>query len=197
MIELNNQLYLKIKAGDKNAFQDLFEKYYSSLFFYACKFVDDELARDLVHDIFIIFWQNKENINISSSLSAYLFRMVRNKSLQEIEKQKVRDNYNQEALHSLKLDEISYYNDGLKSIIELELEKKLKEALDKMPDGCRKVFVMSRFDGLKNKEIAEQLDVSVKAVEKQMTKALKILKLELKEYLSIMMYIYFKGSDFL
>ncbi len=193
MTDLNNQLYTKLKAGDKSAFQDLFEKYYTSLFFYACKFVDDELARDLVHDIFMIFWQNRENINITSSLSAYLFRMVRNRCLQEIERQKVRDDFNQESIQSLKLDELAYYNDGLKSIIELELEQKLKEAMDKMPDGCRKVFVMSRFDGLKNREIAEQLEISVKAVEKQMTKALKILKLELKDYLPLLMYLYFNG----
>ena len=119
--------------------------------------------------------------------------MVRNKCLKEIESQKVRDDFNQESLQSLKLDELAYYNDGLKSIIELELEQKLKEAMDKMPDGCRKVFVMSRFDGLKNKEIAEQLEISVKAVEKQMTKALKILKLELKDYLPLLMYLYFNG----
>lgn len=193
----NNQLYSKIKAGDSNAFQDMFEKYYTSLFFYACKFVDDELARDLVHDIFIIFWQNKENINIKTSLSAYLFRMVRNKCLQEIEKQKVRDNYNQETILSLKIDELSYYNEGFKSIIELELERKLEEALEKMPDGCRKVFIMSRFDGLKNHEIAEQLNVSVKAIEKQITKAIKIIKVELKEYIPLMAYVYFKISDFM
>lgn len=194
MTNLNNHLLSKLKAGNKNTFQELFEEYYTSMYFYACKFVDEDLARDLVHDVFMIFWQNKESITIKSSLSAYLFRMVRNKCLKEIERQKVRDNYSTESLH---LDELAYYNDGIKSIIQLELEEKLKEALDKMPDGCRQVFVMSRFNGLKNKEIAEQLGVSVKAVEKQITKALKILKLELKEYLPLLMYIYFKGSDFL
>jgi len=194
MTDLNNQLYTKLKAGDKNAFQELFEEYYTSMYFYACKFVDDDLARDLVHDVFMIFWQNKENITIKSSLSAYLFRMVRNKCLQEIERQKVRNNYSTEALN---LDELAYYNDGIKSIIELELEEKLKEAMDKMPDACRKVFIMSRFNGLKNKEIAEQLGISLKAVEKQITKALKILRLELKEYLPLLMYLYFNGSDFL
>jgi len=194
MTDLNNQLYTKLKAGDKNAFQELFEEYYTSMYFYACKFVDDDLARDLVHDVFMIFWQNKENITIKSSLSAYLFRMVRNKCLQEIERQKVRNNYSTEALN---LDELAYYNDGIKSIIELELEEKLKEAMDKMPDACRKVFIMSRFNGLKNKEIAEQLGISLKAVEKQITKALKILRLELKEYLPLIMYLYFNGSDFL
>ncbi|MPQ47464.1 RNA polymerase sigma-70 factor [Marinifilum sp. N1E240] len=194
MTDLHNQLYTKLKAGDKNAFQELFEEYYTSMYFYACKFVDDDLARDLVHDVFMIFWQNKENITIKSSLSAYLFRMVRNKCLQEIERQKVRNNYSTEALN---LDELAYYNDGIKSIIELELEEKLKEAMDKMPDACRKVFIMSRFNGLKNKEIAEQLGISLKAVEKQITKALKILRLELKEYLPLLMYLYFNGSDFL
>ncbi|GAB7086583.1 RNA polymerase sigma-70 factor [Marinifilum fragile] len=194
MTDLSNHLYSKLKAGNKYAFQELFEEYYTSMYFYACKFVDDDLARDLVHDVFMIFWQNKEHITIKSSLSAYLFRMVRNKCLQEIESQKVKDTYRTESLN---LDELAYYNDGIKSIIEIELEEKLKEAMDKMPDGCRQVFVMSRFNGLKNKEIAEQLGVSVKAVEKQITKALKILKLELKEYLPLLMYIYFKGSDFL
>ncbi|RKE04151.1 RNA polymerase sigma-70 factor [Marinifilum flexuosum] len=194
MTNLNNPLYSKLKAGNKNAFQELFEEYYTSMYFYACKFVDDDLARDLVHDVFMIFWQNKENITIKSSLSAYLFRMVRNKCLKEIERQKVRDDYSTESLN---LDELAYYNDGIKSIIELELEEKLKKAMDKMPDGCRKVFVMSRFSGLKNKEIAEQLGISVKAVEKQITKSLKILRLELKEYIPLLVYIYFNGRDFL
>lgn len=194
MTNLNNPLYSKLKAGNKSAFQELFEEYYTSMYFYACKFVDDDLARDLVHDVFMIFWQNKENITIKSSLSAYLFRMVRNKCLKEIERQKVRDDYSAESLN---LDELAYYNDGIKSIIELELEEKLKKAMDKMPDGCRQVFVMSRFNGLKNKEIAEQLGISVKAVEKQITKSLKILRLELKEYLPLLMYIYFNGRDFL
>ncbi|MCY1635780.1 RNA polymerase sigma-70 factor [Marinifilum sp. D737] len=194
MTNLNNPLYSKLKAGNKNAFQELFEEYYTSMYFYACKFVDDDLARDLVHDVFMIFWQNKENITIKSSLSAYLFRMVRNKCLKEIERQKVRDDYSTESLN---LDELAYYNDGIKSIIELELEEKLKKAMDKMPDGCRQVFVMSRFNGLKNKEIAEQLGISVKAVEKQITKSLKILRLELKEYLPLLVYIYFNGRDFL
>lgn len=194
MTNLNNSLYSKLKAGNKSAFQELFEEYYTSMYFYACKFVDDDLARDLVHDVFMIFWQNKENITIKSSLSAYLFRMVRNKCLKEIERQKVRDDYSAESLN---LDELAYYNDGIKSIIELELEEKLKKAMDKMPDGCRQVFVMSRFNGLKNKEIAEQLGISVKAVEKQITKSLKILRLELKEYLPLLMYIYFNGRDFL
>lgn len=193
MTDSDRELYLKLKAGDKSAFQNLFESYYKSLFFYACKFVDNEMSRDLVHDIFMIFWQNKENITITSSLSAYLFRMVRNKCLQEIEKQKVRDDFSQESIQSLRLDELNYYNDGFKSIIELELEEKLKQAMDRMPDACREVFVMSRFNGFKNKEIAEQLGVSVKAIEKQMTKALKILKQELKEYLPLLMYLYFNS----
>ncbi|MCT4672023.1 MAG: RNA polymerase sigma-70 factor [Prolixibacteraceae bacterium] len=187
MSEQQNQLFVKVKAGDIHAFQKLFEDYYTSLFYYACKFVDNEMARDKVHDIFILLWQKKEQIEIQTSVSAYLFRMVRNKCLQEIEKQKVRDRYCQE---NLKAEEIQYYNEGFKSIIEQELTQKLNETMLKMPPNCRKVFSMSRIDGLKNKEIAEQLNISIKAVEKQMTKALKIIRLELNEYLPLLIFIY-------
>lgn len=197
MKEFNKHLYHRIKDGDKDAFKLLFENYYTSLFFYACKFVDDELARDAVHDTFYYFWKKRDSLEITSSLNAYLFTMVRNRCLQQLEKQKVRDNYSKQVEVNLKIDEISYYNNGFQSLIEKELAEQLNNAILKMPKGCQTIFKMSRYDGLKNLEIAEQQGISIKAVEKQMTKALKILRVELKDYLPLISFIYFGGSDFM
>jgi len=186
----------RIKSGDENAFQLLFEKYYTSLFYYAVKFVESEQARDVVHDVFFAFWENRQRIVISTSLNAYLFQMVRNKSLQFLEKQKVRQKYAQQQELLLKMEEVNYYEEsqGARSIIEKELDEQLNNALAKLPQRCYEVFHMSRVNGLRNAEIAEELSITVKAVEKQMTKALKILRAELKDYLPLFLYFIHMGG---
>jgi len=188
MEQINNNLFNGKLSEDKQHFKVLFEKYYPSLFSYACKFVDSESAKDIVQDSFFIFWKNRDKIKIKTSFNSYLFRIVRNNSLQCINRLKDR-NINGIDL-SVVVDEINYYESGVNSLIELELENQISKALDMMPEKCRLVFEMSRYRKLKNKEIAEELGISVKAVEKHISKALKVLRLELNEYLPFLFIIF-------
>jgi len=117
-----------------------------------------------------------------------LFTMVRNSCLQHLEKQKVRNKYFQSTKLILQEEELRFYMEEKTSLIEQELEDKLNEVLDRLPDRCRQIFVLSRFENKKNKEIAEELNISVKAVEKQITKALATIRIEMKDFLPLLLF---------
>ncbi|MBW8327559.1 MAG: RNA polymerase sigma-70 factor [Prolixibacteraceae bacterium] len=169
-------------------FDEIFRHYSTPLFYYASKFVEDEAARDIVQDVFVKLWTD-QNLSIKLSLNALLFTMVRNSCFQQLEKQKVRNKYVESTKLSIQEDELRFYIDERTSLIELEMENKLTEVLDGLPERCRQIFKMSRFENKKNKEIAGELNISVKAVEKQITKALSTIRIELKDYLPLLIYL--------
>jgi RNA polymerase sigma-70 factor (ECF subfamily) len=164
----------------------LFSHYSKPLFYYALKFVDEESAKDIVQDVFFKLWED-QTITVARSLNGLLFTMVRNKCLQQIEKQKVRDDYRKSAGTRLKEDEILFYSTGSSSLIELELQKQLEKAVASLPEKCREVFILSRFQNKMNKEIAEELGISIKTVEKHISSALKFIRTELKDYLPLLL----------
>jgi len=172
---------------DRHAFEGLFRQYAKPLFYYAAKFVDDEAARDIVQDVFAKLWSD-EQITIRKSLNALLFTMVRNICLQHLEKQKVRNKFLTLSKLALQEEELRYYMDEKTSLIEQEMENRLNQAIEALPDRCRKVFVMSRYENKKNREIAEELNISVKAVEKQIARAMVILRSELKDFLPLVIF---------
>lgn len=167
---------------------EIFKQYSKPLFYYAAKFVDDEVARDIVQDVFVKLWDDN-NITIKHSLNALLFTMVRNNCLHHLEKLKVRNKYLESARLKIQEEELLFYMEEKTSMIEQELENKLNEVLNQLPERCRQIFVLSRFENKKNREIAEELDISVKAVEKQITKALYTIRTEMKDYLPLLMFI--------
>jgi len=169
-------------------FDELFRLYSRPLFYYAAKFVDDEVAKDIVQDTFEKLWAD-HHLSVRQSINALLFTMVRNNCLHNLEKQKVRNKYIESVRLVLKDEELHFYMEERTSLIEQELEQKLNEVLDKLPDHCQLIFRMSRFDNKRNKEIADELGISVKAVEKQITKALSTIRLELKDYLPLLVFL--------
>jgi len=169
-------------------FDGIFRQYAKPLFYYAAKFVGDEQAKDIVQDTFAKLWEDKSLV-ITKSLNSLLFTTIRNRCLQQLEKQKVRNKYAESKRQKLQTEELQFYIDERSSLMEQELEDKLNEVLKKLPDRCRQVFVMSRFENKKNREIAEELDISVKAVEKQISKALATIRLEMKDYLPLMLFL--------
>ena len=178
-----------VNHRDPELFEELFRHYSKSLFYFAAKFVEDEVARDLVQDVFFKLWSDP-SITIKHSVQSFLFTMIRNSCLQYIEKQKVRNRYVENAKSKLQQDELVYYMDEKTSLIQQEMEDRINEVINQLPDRCRLIFVMSRFDNKRNKEIAEELDISVKAVEKQISKALATIRTELKDYLPLLLFLY-------
>lgn len=180
-----NIAFQKFKTGDAKAFKFLFSRYFQSLYLFALKFVDDEIAKDLVQDCFYDLWRNREKVNIKSSLSAYLFTTVKNRCYTHLKKEQARSSANENIHLQLKTDELSYFLHSEKSVLEFDTVDRIKQTIAKLPERCREIFVESRFNGLTNSEIAEKCNISVKAVEKQISKALKAFREEFREFLAL------------
>jgi len=179
-----------IAEGDEMAFEGLFKSFFAELTIYATRFVEDmENAEEIVQDIFFNLWNNRLKLNINTSIKAYLYTTVRNTCLNLIKHKKVESKYREHFSRQLREDELKPedWMDGN------ELQKKINDTIDKLPPERKKVFVMSRFENLKYKEIAEQLDISVKTVENQMGKALKFLREELKDFLPLLVFLFLEN----
>lgn len=191
------EFYLKDGSFD---ISKLFLNYSKPLFYFALKFVDEEQAKDVVQDVFYKLWEDK-TLSISGSLNGFLFTMTRNRCLQIIEKQKVRAKYADAVHFRMQEDELLFYSNEHSSLIEAELKEQLEKAIEELPEKCREVFILSRFQNKRNKDIAEELGISVKMVEKHITKALRHIRLNLGDYLPLFLLLqtYFidpKNSDF-
>lgn len=179
----DDSLWQRLQAGEKTALQELFQRYYDNLVRFVSPILkDQDLARDLVQDMFYDLWVKREKIQISSSLKAYLYMACRNTALNRLKRearmQWTEDESDLETLHGTA--------DGTYDRIrEKDLQKRLAYALDQLPPKCRQVFELSRFDHLPYKEIAETLEISVKTVENQMTKALQVLRTHLLPHLKV------------
>ena len=167
-------------AGSKEAFEYLFTAYYPRLRNYASRFIADvDDVEDILQDCFVNLW-NRRMMLTGVSLSSMLFTMVRNGCLNFLKHKAIAEGYNTEELKQLSGSEALYNYDFFGSadeeLLYQELQRQIRDVLQSLPERSRQVFMMSRFDGLKNKEIAERLDISVKVVEKHITKSLTILR---------------------
>lgn len=153
---------------------------------FAVQFVQDpDAAKDIAQKVFINLWETRETIDPAKPVKSYLYTSVRNRCLNYI-----RDNkkYRSQTLDIELMEGVFFFeedNPGLS-----DLERQIKTALESLPEKCRQVFEMSRFEDKKYKEIAQELDISEKTVEAHMSKALKTLKEQLKEYLPLFCLIF-------
>ena len=190
---MKDQLALRIKLGDEQAFELLFRKYYVRLCGFANKFLNDpEEAREIVQEVFMKIWEGREDIDPEDSLQSYLFKIAQNNSLNRLRKLKVESRYVEifKLVYVENADFSSY-----ESIFTRELSDNIARAISTIPPKCRRVFELSRVDGLKYSEIARELHISVKTVEAQMSKALNILRIELKDYLEILIIVFIFGTS--
>ncbi|WP_052671202.1 RNA polymerase sigma-70 factor [Draconibacterium sediminis] len=181
-LNLESILFRKIKEGDYSAFSELFSKYYRPLFLFARKFVEEDLAKDFVQDCFYELWKNRKQIELKTTLSAYLFSIVKNRCYKYFEKERFRAGKQSEIEFQLKQEEINYFLHSEKSILEFEIRDRIQNTLEKLPPKCAQIFHDSRFNGLSNKEIAQKYELSIKTVEKHISKALKIFHDEFKDF---------------
>jgi len=190
MSQINeNNILRNLKNDEQSAFRLIFSKYYQPLFIFAQKFVDKDLAKDVVQDCFFDLWKNRETIKIKTSLSAYLFAIVKNRCYKHFKKEQLKSGQRQEVSFQLKQQELQYYINSEKSILEFGIKDRIEKVVGQLPEKCCLVFKESRFNGLTNKEISDKLNVSVKAVEKHITKALKIFRDEFKDIISILVVL--------
>ena len=168
----------RIRQGDIKQFESLFRSPYVSLVRYAKTLLkDQDASEEIVQDLFFRIWQDRGKIKIESSLNGYLFRSVHNRCLHFIEHSRIVEKHAEEMLFrqpesSESPSDILNYK---------ELQAKIATILEKLPERCGQIFYMNRFEGLKYNEIAEKLSVSVKTVEANMGRALKVFRKELTE----------------
>ncbi|MCW5912719.1 MAG: RNA polymerase sigma-70 factor [Cyclobacteriaceae bacterium] len=176
------QVLEKFRQGDQSTFEMIFRACYQPLCRYAFSFLNDkEEAEEVVQSAFISVWEKRSAIAIETSLKAYLYRMVRNSCLNVLKHEKVKQ---QHAAHELYVSETAT-DSVMHNVQATELESKIAEAMQTLPEQCRLVFQLSRFEELKYQEIADQLQISVKTVENHMGKALRLMREQLKEYLPL------------
>ena len=183
-------------TGDENKglnvdFEHLFKSHYKALHAYASVMLNhDSHAEEIVQGMFLKLWEKKENLSVQTSLKAYLYKCVYNDCLNYIQHTKTVLKYQDHAVYTMK-DSNGKTSDKLE---HNELQHRLEKALNDLPEQCRTIFQMSRFEELKYREIADQLGISIKTVENQMGKALKILRLKLVDFLPALLFIF--NSDY-
>jgi len=181
-----NEIANRIITGDVSAYEKLYRLMQPRLYAFCRKIIDDkEIARDIVQDVFVSFWENRTTTIIHTSLTSYIFRMTYLKCMNHIRQLKINNKYQNYAAIKIKESEMLFFDpdyniDG--SIFFNEIETLVNNAIDNLPDQCRDIFILSRFDGLEHKEIAKKLDISIRTVEAHIYRALKSLKIELKDY---------------
>ena len=154
----------------KEDFEKLYKLYYPKMFAFAKNYVPaNEDAENIVHDVFLTLWERKEEIEISFTLTTYLFTLVKNRCLNFLRHKLIEEEYN--------------------SQMKEELQEIIRRALDTLPERCREIFIKSRIEGLKYKEISDELGISVNTVENQMVTALKKLRVALKDYLPLLLFL--------
>jgi len=189
MLSLSEQYLIEsIKKGDQKSFEFLFKSYYSDLCKYARNIVHNETtAEDLVMDIFVKIWEAESKLGISSSLSGYLYQSVHNHCLNYLTRRhKQFSELNAETiklLNTLISPDASF--DPSEGINLAELSNRIEQSIEHLPEGCRKIFILSRTEELSHKEIAQRLGISENTVKVHIYRALIKLRILLKEFLPI------------
>lgn len=172
----------RLKKGDESAYELLFKEFYRVLTVYANKYVKDmEMAKEIVQDLFVHLYEKRQDLDIKSSLKSYLFRSAHNRCINYINAQKIRKQHAEYVYKTAEIKEDIIEQEMNKS----ELEEALFEAINQLPPKCQSIFKMNRFKGMSNIEIAQQLKLSKRTVETQISKALRILRVKIEPYRGI------------
>jgi RNA polymerase sigma-70 factor (ECF subfamily) len=184
----NNKAMDKLFIDNEAVFEQLFKEYFRELHAYAFTLLKDwDVAEEIVQAMFLKIWEKEEAVQVQSSIKSYLYKSVYHSCLNYIRGQKVQLKYQATTAYSIK----PQTDDTAQKLNMSELELHLKNALGKLPEKCREIFHLSRFEELKYQDIANRLHISVKTVEAQMSKALKILRKEMKEFLPVFIIMLF------
>ena len=171
--------------AEKNlhTFEKLFKELFKPLCAFSIKYVGDlDEAKGLVHEVFVSLWEKIGRLPDDANYKSYLYTAVRNRSLNVI-----RDKKKNVTLEHVAEHELAESNDAL---VAKELEAEIEIAIQSLPEKCREVFELSRVEGLKYTQIAEKMGISIKTVEAQMSKALNVLREHLKEFLSLLFFLF-------
>ncbi len=174
-----------LNKGDESAYRFLFDRYYNRLVFFANKLLQDlDSSRNTVQDVFVMLFERKDEITIHTNLNGFLHQMVKNRALNILKHEKVKLNHHNEILSISKTDDTD-------DVVEFnELQETIINIVNNLAPQCKNIFQLSRIKGKSNQEIADELDISKRTVETQISNALKELRKELKK-LELLPFILF------
>jgi len=176
---LEHVLVEKLKSGDPDSFSQFFSAYYKDLVLFAYSFTHDlQDAEDIVQDTFIRLWEDRENLIVTTSLKSILLKTIHNKCIDWHRHRKIKDTHSSYIIDNSPLYECDTDN----YILSSELENRIEKAISVLPEKYKESFQMNRFEGLKYKDIAVRLNVSVRTVEVRISKALELLRKSLIDF---------------
>ncbi len=184
---LSCNLEITTDWSSAEGFHELFNNHYSRMVSYAFNFLkEQEASEEVAQEVFFQLWKNRTEIKIQTSIDSYLYRSVRNRCINLIKHIEIRETYKEYNNRKIEAE-----NNTFSDILTVnELDVKIRKAIDAMPSQRRKIFLMSRYDELSYAEIAEKLGLSKKTIEKQISNALQYLRIELKDYLPLLLIFF-------
>ncbi|MGE4586162.1 MAG: RNA polymerase sigma-70 factor [Mangrovibacterium sp.] len=189
----------QLKSGEETIFDSLYRCFFPKLEYFSNQYIlDQEASKNIVQDVFTELWDKKDTFRDDTNIQAWLFTVTKNKSLKYIARQKSQKNYSEHIRHrELEINHRALNEVDTSNFMLDELKSQIENALNKLSPACRKVFEMSRFEGMKQQQIADKLGLSVKTVETHISKALRVFKTELKDYLPLFcLYFLFYPENF-
>lgn len=182
-------LFRQIQYGDEDAFKQLFLRHYPALCAYARQFVEPNDGQEIVSDVMVWLWENKGMQVFDISLKSYLFKSVKNRCLTLVNRNEVK-----QRIEKIVFDDLQSQYDDPDFYVVKELSERIEKAISRLPPSYREAFELNRFQNLTYHEIAERLSVSPKTVDYRIQQALKQLRVELKDYLPLLLSFALRGT---
>ncbi|MEL7588035.1 MAG: RNA polymerase sigma-70 factor [Prolixibacteraceae bacterium] len=193
MPELSNDTVVRFIEGDEHSFKLIFNFFYPRLYYFIHAYIpNDDLAENIVQDTFFTLWRKRGYLKHDSNINAWLYTVARNNCLKKMRGRKTKQSgiVAQLSEMELEMNMEALADVDTSGLTFREIERIVEHTLNGLPPQCRKIFQLSRFENKKNREIAQELGISVKAVENQITKALKVFKKTLKDYLPLVTHLF-------
>ncbi len=180
-----DQAFLKsLRNGNEDAFKYLYDRYFDALYLFGHKYISSQdIVEDIIQETFVKIWEKRSSFYHEAALKAFLYKTVRNSCLNQIDHQKVRISYENQSAKDIYDDD--YF---LNNVIDEEVSNTIAEAVQKLPESARLIYLLS-LKGLKNSEVAEDLDISINTVKTQKQRATKFLKETLKNLFTILLFL--------
>lgn len=187
------QLVGRLRNDDEAAFKVIYNNFYPKLYYFVLEFVPlKDVAENIVQDTLVTLWNKRNQLKDDSNLTSYLFTIAKNNALKKLREKKYSQRLFSNAIDvgelDLNVETLSTVDTSVCAF--MDIEQIIQETLASLPPQCRKVFELSRFQEMKNREIAEELDISIKTVEKHISKGIKTFKITLKDYLPLVAYLF-------
>jgi RNA polymerase sigma-70 factor (ECF subfamily) len=192
-----NDLFRQVKNGDVYAFEKLFKTHYRNLCFFAENYVKEKaMAEEIVGSFFINLWEKRKTLEIKGSVKSYFYSSIHNQCIKYLEHLKVMKKYEEYATFRLRNKELLAPSSNaypLANLISQETVKDIEKSIGELPEKCREIFCLSRFEEMSYEDISVKLKISINTVRTQMARALQKLREDLKNYLPLAALLILKG----